>query len=162
MRPRFLVPQLQQRGVQLLDLLGEDGASGAGVGFLNGDATAGGHHEIDRGVKGRIAGVLSGHREFLFVCVVVCSSIPYTIWTMSMPATTRLHKIFCANIKARRVELSMTQQSAADQMRVSVSYYNEIEAGRHCPSLDTVERVATVLKTPAASLLMKRETAAAK
>ena len=68
-----------------------------------------------------------------------------------------VHDQFCANVKARRLELELTQQDVADRLDVTQAYIAEIEAGRHTPTLDLVERLARALKTTASELIKSSE-----
>lgn len=76
-----------------------------------------------------------------------------------MPAISKtvpkspLHKRFCERVKARRIELGLTQQQAADRLGVTNPAWNAIENGKYSPGLDTVERVAKCLKCHADDLL---------
>ncbi len=67
--------------------------------------------------------------------------------------TKSVHDQFCANAKARRLELELTQQDVADRLGVTQAYVAEIEAGRHTPTLNLVERLAKALKTTASVLI---------
>lgn len=66
---------------------------------------------------------------------------------------SELHKRFCKNARRIREEQEMTQQEVAERLKVSRPYVAELEAGRHAPSLDLVERIAKALKVPATDLL---------
>lgn len=64
-----------------------------------------------------------------------------------------LHRAFIENVRARRLELELTQDEVARKMKISQSSYAEIEGGRRTPTLEAVERVAKALKTEALELL---------
>ena len=66
---------------------------------------------------------------------------------------TKLNKLFCRNMKARRSELNITQQALADIMGVHRVRITEIENARNEPTLRQVERVAQALDTTATELL---------
>ena len=68
---------------------------------------------------------------------------------------TKLNKLFCKNMKARRSELKITQQALADLMGVHRVRVTEIENARNEPTLRQVERVAKALDTSAKKLLTK-------
>ena len=67
-----------------------------------------------------------------------------------------LHDQFCVNVKARRIAQGLTQKELGDLLGVSNAYIAEIEAGRHTPGLELVERIAKALKTTASELLAIR------
>jgi transcriptional regulator with XRE-family HTH domain len=69
--------------------------------------------------------------------------------------TSALHRRFCGRVKARRIELEMTQQEAADKLGVSVAMWNQIENGKSPPGLDTIDRVAKCLKCQAEDLISR-------
>ncbi len=48
-------------------------------------------------------------------------------------------------IKARRLQLGLTQAQASARMDRSPNYWSEIETGRTSPSISTLERVAAAL-----------------
>ncbi len=64
-----------------------------------------------------------------------------------------LHDNFCANVKARRLELDLTQQALAKRAGMAQPRIAEIESGSRVPTLPVIERVARGLKTTAAKLL---------
>lgn len=76
-----------------------------------------------------------------------------------MPAISKtvpkspLHRRFCERVKARRRELQMTQQQAANRLGVSVATWNQIENGKFAPGLELLERVAKCLKFGPESLV---------
>lgn len=72
-----------------------------------------------------------------------------------MPKDTRLHQVFCDNVRRRRLELELTQHDVAKRLDVSQPAYAAIEAGRCSPSLDTVQRVAEALECNPAQLLLE-------
>lgn len=68
-----------------------------------------------------------------------------------------LHRVFVAAIRARRLELSLTQDDVARLMGVSQSAYAHIEGGRCNPTIDVVERVAKALRANPLQLLVTQE-----
>ncbi len=72
---------------------------------------------------------------------------------MAYDITSKLHKNFVENVRARRAELKLTLEAAGGRMGVSYGSYAQIENGRRMPSLDTVERVATALNANPLELL---------
>ena len=56
-------------------------------------------------------------------------------------------------IRARRAELGISQEGLAAISEVDRSYMGGLERGEHNPTLMTLIRVASALKTPAADLL---------
>lgn len=78
-----------------------------------------------------------------------------------MRAKSKLHRAFCENVKARRLQLGLTQQQVADALEISHPAYCVIESGNAAPTLTTVERVATVLRISPVLLLASPELVAA-
>lgn len=74
-----------------------------------------------------------------------------------MLATGKLHKAFCVNVKARRLQLGLTQKEVADKLGIATSQYTQIEGGRNVPTLTIVEKVADALDLPAALLVVPSE-----
>lgn len=66
---------------------------------------------------------------------------------------------FRHNVRKRRKELRLTQEQLAGRLGVSGAYISEVEAGRHTPSLETVERFAPALDCPPLNLLTAIEPA---
>jgi DNA-binding XRE family transcriptional regulator len=64
-----------------------------------------------------------------------------------------LHRVFCENVRARRLELSLTQKNLADKLGVKQPLIAAIESGRRVPGLATVEAVAKALEISATDLL---------
>ena len=69
----------------------------------------------------------------------------------------KLHKRFLANLRARRLELGLTQADVADRLGIAQPSYAAIESGRRNPGLDVVERVALALDCDSADLLADPE-----
>ena len=75
---------------------------------------------------------------------------------MAYDIKSRLHRYFIENVRARRVELGLTQAEVAAKMGISQSSYAEIESGRRTPTLEAVERVAKVMKSDPIELLSQQ------
>ncbi len=73
-------------------------------------------------------------------------SIPYDV-------DSPLHRAFIENVKARRLELDLTQEQVAKKLKIAQSSYAEIEGGRRTPTLESVEKVAKALKIEPLALL---------
>lgn len=66
---------------------------------------------------------------------------------------SELHETFRNNVRARRVQLGMTQQQLANELNVHRVRVCEIEAGRNVPTLDLVDKLAKVLHVAPDKLL---------
>jgi HTH-type transcriptional regulator/antitoxin HipB len=73
--------------------------------------------------------------------------------SMAYDIKVRLHRHFIENVRARRLELGLTQTEVAAKMGISQSSYAEIESGRRTPTLEAVEKVAKAMKVDAIELL---------
>ena len=62
-------------------------------------------------------------------------------------------KTLGANIRKHRIELGLTQETAAERCGLSENYYRQIELGNKVPQLKTFIRIAEVLETSADKLL---------
>ena len=51
-------------------------------------------------------------------------------------------------IQKRRKELELTQEDVAYKVGINRAYMGYIEQGRYAPSLEVLEKVAKVLKSP--------------
>ena len=69
-----------------------------------------------------------------------------------MPTSSE-HTEFCERIKARRLELGLTQAQCAERLGVSPTVFADLERGRSQPTLATLYRVAEALKTTVHDLL---------
>jgi|WetSurSiteA1Bulk_404760.scaffolds.fasta_scaffold479401_1 transcriptional regulator with XRE-family HTH domain len=58
-----------------------------------------------------------------------------------------LRQIVAKNIKARRVELGITQEALADSIGTSQSYVSQLEKGRESPNLEMLAKLADALGT---------------
>lgn len=74
---------------------------------------------------------------------------------------TDLHSVFLVNLRTRRQELRLTQEEVAERLGISQSAYCNLEAGKRCPNLKTIEKAAQALNLPAASLLIANTSVAA-
>lgn len=79
---------------------------------------------------------------------------------MAYDIASRLHRTFINNMRARRIELELTQSEAAAKMKIAQSSYAQIESGRRTPTLEMIERVAKALKCDPLELLSADELAA--
>jgi len=78
-----------------------------------------------------------------------------------MQAKSKLHRAFCENVKARRMQLGLTQQEVADAMGIAQPAYAMLESGKKEPRIKQIERVALALKINPALLIAGNELAAA-
>jgi transcriptional regulator with XRE-family HTH domain len=63
-----------------------------------------------------------------------------------------LKSVLASNIKARRKEMGMTQESLAEQVNTASTYIAMIESGSRTPSFKMIERIAEVLRIEAPEL----------
>lgn len=68
-----------------------------------------------------------------------------------MRKNAKLPKSLGKKIQKRREEVGITQMTLATKVNVSRVYMGYIEQGRATPSLEVVEKIARVLKTPISS-----------
>ena len=64
-----------------------------------------------------------------------------------------LKQVLRENIKARRLELDITQTVAAERAGIASAYWSQIEAGKRSPDIDTIEAMAAALQTKPHALL---------
>jgi len=64
-----------------------------------------------------------------------------------------LRKIFATNLRRIRTEQSLTQEGLADLAGIDRTYVSALERQVYSASLDTIERLAKVLKVEPHSLL---------
>lgn len=64
-------------------------------------------------------------------------------------------ELFRKNLRQRRMEANMSQQTIANYLKITRSAYTCYETGKSKPSLDTVARIAKILGVPLSSLLPK-------
>ena len=62
-------------------------------------------------------------------------------------------QIVAENLKARREELGLTQKQVAEAAEITQAQYSHIENGRGAPSLQTLVKLASALRTTPDSLL---------
>jgi transcriptional regulator with XRE-family HTH domain len=68
-----------------------------------------------------------------------------------------LKSVLASNIKARRKDLGMTQESLAERVNTASTYIAMIESGSRTPSFKMIERIAEILRVEAPELFsMKR------
>lgn len=65
----------------------------------------------------------------------------------------RLAETFGANVRRVRQERGMSLEALAHDVGLSYTYMGQIERARRNPTLDVVERIATVLEAKPLSLL---------
>ena len=71
----------------------------------------------------------------------------------SMPSD--LQYTFGKRVREFRAALGVTQAKLAELLNTQQSTISEIEKGEHAPTLETVERIADALKTPASKFFEK-------
>lgn len=69
-----------------------------------------------------------------------------------MEKVSNLQEIFANNLKHKRKKKGLTQARLAGLIGVSTSFITEIETARKAPSFQTIEKIASVLETPAWTL----------
>jgi DNA-binding XRE family transcriptional regulator len=65
-----------------------------------------------------------------------------------MRKNAKLPKVLGKKIQKRRKELEYTQEELGDKVGISRAYMGYIEQGRYAPSLEVLEKIAKVLKSP--------------
>ena len=63
------------------------------------------------------------------------------------------YKAIGRNIRAARKKLSLTQEQAAERMKISVLHYGRLERGERPASLEQLANASLVLNAPLAQLL---------
>jgi transcriptional regulator with XRE-family HTH domain len=63
-----------------------------------------------------------------------------------------LKSVLASNIKARRKDLGLTQESLAEKVDTASTYIASIESGQRTPSFKMIERIAEVLGIEAPEL----------
>jgi transcriptional regulator with XRE-family HTH domain len=63
-----------------------------------------------------------------------------------------LKSVLASNIKARRKDMGMTQESLAEKVNTASTYIAMIESGNRTPSFKMIERIAEVLRIEAPEL----------
>lgn len=72
---------------------------------------------------------------------------------MEIMIESELHSLFCRNFRAIRKAQEKTQSDLAASLGVARAYIAQIESGRRCPTLNTVERLAKALNVSVEDLL---------
>lgn len=67
-----------------------------------------------------------------------------------------LRTIFAKNLKARRLERELSQEALAQEAGLDRSYVSLLENEHYSASLDTIEKLAAVLKVESIDLLKAR------
>ena len=75
-----------------------------------------------------------------------------TLIISQMRSNARLPKSLGKRIKKYRTEKGFTQEDLADKVGVSRAYMGYIEQGRNTPSLEVLEKISKILKTPHSKL----------
>lgn len=72
-----------------------------------------------------------------------------------------LHRLFCQKLRAIRKAKGLTQEQMAERMGMSQPAYSDLENGRFCPTISTIERAALALGIAADVLLSAEKFVAA-
>lgn len=67
-----------------------------------------------------------------------------------------LRQIFASNLRRTRMEQNLTQEGLADRAGIDRTYVSALERQVYSASLDTIEKLANVLKIEPQSLLEHR------
>jgi len=70
---------------------------------------------------------------------------------------TDLRKALAANMKAYRKNLGFSQAKLAEKANIAVNHIAQIETGRRFPSVDVLERIATVLQKDTLELFSMKQ-----
>lgn len=65
-----------------------------------------------------------------------------------MRKNAKLPKVLGKKIQKRRKEMELTQEELGDKVGISRAYMGYIEQGRYAPSLEVLEKIAKILKSP--------------
>lgn len=65
--------------------------------------------------------------------------------------------IFSKNVRARRLELGLTQADVAERLNAHVPYVSDLEHGRKTPYLGNIAKIAEALETTPDALLSPRK-----
>lgn len=68
-------------------------------------------------------------------------------------AAMRLREIFAQNLRRLRTERALSQEALADLAGIDRTYVSALERRKYSASLDTIERLAKVLKVDPHELL---------
>jgi len=67
-----------------------------------------------------------------------------------------IRKKFGKNVKAKRLELGLSQEALAFEAKSNRTYISDVERGTRNPSIDVVERIAKALGVTMGELLDER------
>lgn len=67
---------------------------------------------------------------------------------MAMRSNAKLPRILGKRVQKQRRRLGLTQEELAEKVGISRAYMGYIEQGRNIPSLEVLEKIARILKTP--------------
>lgn len=70
------------------------------------------------------------------------------------PHQCQLVNVFAANVRKRRLELSLSQEELAERAGVHRTYVGMLERGEKNVTIYNIERIAIALDVPPASLLL--------
>ena len=65
-----------------------------------------------------------------------------------MRKNAKLPRVLGKKIQKQRKEIGYTQEELGDKVGISRAYMGYIEQGRYAPSLEVLEKIARVLKSP--------------
>lgn len=65
-----------------------------------------------------------------------------------MRKNAKLPRVLGKKIQKRRKELGLTQEDVGYKVGISRAYMGYIEQGRNAPSLEVLEKISKVLKSP--------------
>ena len=73
--------------------------------------------------------------------------------TLAVRKNAVLPRVIGKKIRKRRLSLDLTQEELAEKVGISRAYMGFIEQSRNVPSLETLEKIARVLKVKVSELL---------
>lgn len=65
-----------------------------------------------------------------------------------------IRAIFADNLRQRRLACGLSQEALAHEADIDRTYVSALERGLYSPTIDMLDKLATVLKTEAYALLM--------
>lgn len=68
-----------------------------------------------------------------------------------------LVELFAENVRARRLELGLTQAELADRLDCHIPYVSDLENAKKAPFLGNLARLAEALETVPDALIARRE-----
>lgn len=80
---------------------------------------------------------------------------------MEQVVKSKLHRRFCDNLRAARLERGLTQADLAKLLKCSTPTVCNFENGRNSPTLDTIEEIAAALKLNPIELMAAKKLAVA-